>query len=211
MSENNKTQTTEKNGFNFQNPKHRSYLYTGMFFAAVIFFFIINNTNGEVEEGPYPPNYKEVSSGNYLNLSHYRGKVVILDFWATWCPPCRKGIPDLIDIKKEFKGKDFEIIGISLDDITQRGTSKEDIAPFIKEYGINYPIVVGDVNISQQYGGIQSIPTSFVIDKEGYIVSYYQGLIPKEQYVKDVNKALAQNYVSDKKYIAPEFSLPEAK
>ena len=67
------------------------------------------------------------------------------------------------------------------------------------------------LGIAQQYGGIQSIPTSFVIDKEGYIVSYYQGLISKEQYLSDINKALSKDYVADKKYMAPEFSLPKAK
>lgn len=194
-----------------KNPKNRSYLYTGLFMVAVIFFFIINNTNGEPEEGPYPPNYNTASSADQVSLSDYKGKVVIIDFWATWCPPCRKGIPDLIELKSEFKDQGVEVIGIALDDITQRGTSKADIPPFMKEYGINYPILVGDPNVTQQYGGIRSIPTSFVIDKEGYILSYYQGLISKEQYVNDINKALSNEYVSDKKYIAPEFSLPEVK
>jgi cytochrome c biogenesis protein CcmG/thiol:disulfide interchange protein DsbE len=211
MSDKNKNQSEEKNKFNFQNPKHRSYLYTGIFVAAVIFFFIINNTNGEPEEGPYPPNYDKVSSSELINLSDYRGKVVILDFWATWCPPCRKGIPDLVELKDQYGEKGVEIIGISLDGITRGGTTKKDVVPFIKEYGINYPIVEGDMNIYQQYGGIRSIPTSFVIDKQGYIVSYYQGLIEKNRYVADIKKALADDYVSDKKYIAPEFSLPEAK
>ena len=81
----------------------------------------------------------------------------------------------------------------------------------MKDYGINYPVVEGNQNIAQLYGGIRSIPTSFVLDKEGYIVSYYQGLIPKNQYVSDINKILAENYVSDKKYLAPDFSLPEVK
>lgn len=205
-----KNNNTEKK-FNLQNPKHRSYLYTGLFLATVIFFFIINNTNGEPEEGPYPPNYNLASATNLVNLSDFKGKVVILDFWATWCPPCRKGIPDLIELKKEFKNNDFEVIGISLDGITRGGATKNDVIPFIKDYGINYPILNGDENIAQQYGGINSIPTSFVIDKEGYIVSYYQGLIAKEQYLNDINKALAKNYVSDKKYIAPNFALPEVK
>ncbi|MCB0729772.1 MAG: TlpA family protein disulfide reductase [Ignavibacteriae bacterium] len=207
----NKLKTEEKKGFNLQNPKHRSYLYTGLFFAAVIFFFIINNTNGEPEEGPYPPNYNTVNASELVNLSDFRGKVVIIDFWATWCPPCRKGIPDLVELKKEFKGKDVEIIGISLDSFTRGGATKDDVVPFIKDYGINYPIVLGDPNVTQQYGGINSIPTSFVVDKEGYIIAGYPGLVPKEQYVKDINKALSQDYVSDKKYIAPEFSLPKAK
>ena len=211
MAENNKNKTGVKNGFNFQNPKHRSYLYTGLFFAAVIFFFVINNTNGEPEQGPYPPSYNTTSSSEMVNLSDYKGKVVIVDFWATWCPPCRKGIPDLVELKNEFKDKDFEIIGISLDTFTRGGATKNDVVPFIKDYGINYPILIGNQNVTQQWGGIQSITTSFVINKEGYIIAGYPGLVPKEQYLKDINKALAKDYVSEKKYIAPEFSLPEAK
>lgn len=210
MAENKKADDNTKK-FSLQNQKHRSYLYTGLFLLTVVFFFIINNTNGEPEEGPYPPNYDKINSSELVSLSAYRGKVVILDFWATWCPPCRKGIPDLIELKKEFNGKDVEIIGISLDTFTRGGATKDDVIPFIKEYGINYPILVGSPNVAEQYGGIRSIPTSFVVDKEGYLVSYYQGLIPKDQYIKDINKALSQDYVPDKKYLAPEFSLPEAK
>ena len=210
MSDKNKIQPEENNKFNFQNPKHRSYLYTGLFVAAVIFFFVINNTNGEPEEGPYPPNYDKVSSSERISLSDYRGKVVILDFWATWCPPCRKGIPDFVELKDQYGEKGVEIIGISLDGITRGGATKDDVVPFIKEYGINYPIVEGDMNIAQQYG-IRPLPTSFVIDKEGYIVSYYQGLIEKNRYVADIKKALSDDYVSDKKYMSPEFSLPEVK
>lgn len=211
MTDKNKTNPEEKSKFNLQNPKHRSYLYTGLFFVAVIFFFVVNNTNGESEEGPYPPNYETASSEDLVSLSDYKGKVVILDFWATWCPPCRKGIPDLVELKNEFKNEDFEIIGISLDGVTRGGATKNDVVPFIKDYGINYPVILGDNNISQQYGGIQSIPTSFVIDKEGYIVSYYQGLIEKSQYMKDIKKAMAKDYVPDKQYVAPNFSLVEAK
>ncbi|MCW8849995.1 MAG: TlpA family protein disulfide reductase [Melioribacteraceae bacterium] len=211
MTENKNIQNEEKSKFNLQNPKHRSYLYTGLFIAAAIFFFIVNNTNGEPEEGPYPPNYNAVNSAELVNLSDFRGKVVILDFWATWCPPCRKGIPDLIELKNEYKNSDVEVIGISLDTFTRGGATKNDVIPFIKDYGINYPIVIGDPQVAQQYGGINSIPTSFVIDKEGYIVSYYQGLIEKSQYKNDIQKALAKDYKSDKKYLAPEFSLAEAK
>ncbi len=199
-------QKENKAGF-LSDPKNRSRLYTALFIVAAVVFFIVNNLNGKSGEGPLPPNYNKIPA-RMINLSDYKGKVVILDFWATWCPPCRKGIPDLIEIKKEMKGKDFEIIGISLDSFTRGGATKDDVVPFIKSHGINYPIVLGDPSIAQRYGGIRSIPTSFVIDKEGYILSYYQGLVPKQRFLDDIKKAIAKNYKSNKKYLAPDFSLP---
>jgi thiol-disulfide isomerase/thioredoxin len=118
-------------------------------------------------------------NGKDVKLSDYKGKVVILDFWATWCPPCRKGIPDLISLQNEYKN-DLVVIGISLD---QKNTINE-VVPFSKNYGINYPVVYGDASVVQRYGGIEAIPTSFIIDREGNIANKYVGLIPKEEYVK---------------------------
>jgi thiol-disulfide isomerase/thioredoxin len=116
---------------------------------------------------------------NEVKLSDFRGKVVILDFWATWCPPCRKGIPDLIELQTKYND-DLMIIGISLD---QANTIK-DVVPFSKNYGINYPVVYGDANVVSKYGGIEAIPTSFIIDKEGNIIDKHVGLIPKQEYEK---------------------------
>ena len=206
---NGKKQNEQQANF-LSDPKNRSRLYTGIFIIAAVIFFIVNNMNGNSDQGPYPPNYNKTPA-KMLNLSDYKGKVVILDFWATWCPPCRKGIPDLIEIKKELKNTDFEIIGISLDSFTRGGATKDDAVPFIKSQGINYPIVLGDPGVAQRYGGIRSIPTSFVIDKEGYIVSYYQGLVPKQRFLDDIKKANSKDYKPNTQYVAPDFSLPVAK
>jgi len=200
----------EKTSSFLGNQKNRSRLYTGLFLVAAVIFFIVNNANGETEQGPYPPNYN-VDITSVLSLSDYKGKIVIIDFWATWCPPCRKGIPDLIKLKKLHKDSDFEVIGISLDASTRGGATKNDVLPFIQEKGINYPIVTGDEQIMQLYGGIRSIPTSFVIDKEGYIVSYYQGLVSLEQLKNDIKKASAKDYKPNTKYVAPDFTLPIVK
>jgi thiol-disulfide isomerase/thioredoxin len=116
-------------------------------------------------------------NGQDVKLSDYRGKVVILDFWATWCPPRRKGIPDLIALQNKYKN-DLVVIGISLD---QANTIKE-VVPFYKNYGINYPVVYGTGAVVQQFGGIEAIPTSFIIDREGNIINKYVGLIPLEEY-----------------------------
>lgn len=132
------------------------------------------------------PNFSLKSvDGKTINLSDYKGKIVIIDFWATWCPPCRKGIPDLISIQKEYN-KDVVIIGISLDDAR---TIKE-VPGFIKDYGVNYPIVYGDENVVNAYGGIRSIPTAFVIDKKGNIVDKHIGLVPKDTYVNKIKELL---------------------
>ena len=113
------------------------------------------------------------------------GKVVILDFWATWCPPCRKGIPDLISIQNEYKD-DLVVIGISLD----QPATQDQLVPFIESYGINYPIVLGNIEVSSAYGNIQAIPTTFIIDKEGNIINKHIGLAPKSTLVEEINLLL---------------------
>lgn len=180
--------------------KQRSWIYSGFFIGLILLLFVINNSGSEPEQGPYPPNYVPATQsksafapdftlastdGKTLKLSSLKGKVIILDFWATWCPPCRKGIPDLVDIKKQYGSKGVEIIGISVDQET-----KDEVVPFMKEYGINYPIVYGNMNVYQQYGGIRAIPTSFIIDKEGKIVASYEGLISKLAYENHIKKLL---------------------
>jgi len=120
--------------------------------------------------------------GKTVKLSDFKNKIVIVDFWATWCPPCRKGIPDLIEIQKEYKN-DVVVIGISLDRDT-----KKDVPKFVKDYGINYPVVYGDGKVDKNFGGVQAIPTAFVIDKNGYIVDTHVGLVPKSTYTDMIKK-----------------------
>lgn len=123
--------------------------------------------------------------GKIIKLSDYKGKIVIIDFWATWCPPCRRGIPDLISIQKEYKDN-VVVIGISLD----REKTIKDVPGFVKDYSINYPVVYGDDNIVVAYGGIQSIPTSFVVDKNGNIVDMHVGLVSKDTFVNKIKELL---------------------
>ncbi len=183
--------------------KQRSRIYTGLFLLAVLVLFIVNNSGDEPKEGPLPPNYMTPTTtvhppapdftlpsihGDKIKLSDYRGKLVIIDFWATWCPPCRRGIPDLISLKKKYGKDGLEIIGVSLDAIT-RGTQAQ-IVPFMKSYGINYLIVTGNMDVVDRFGGIRSIPTSFVVSKDGKILAKYVGLVPKEKYEFWIKKEL---------------------
>ncbi len=138
------------------------------------------------KEGDKAPNFSLKSvKGKTVKLSDYKGKIVIVDFWATWCPPCRKGIPDLVSIQKKFK-KDVVIIGISLD----AEKTIKDVPAFVKNYKINYPILYGDEKVVVDYGGIQSIPTAFVIDRKGNIVDSHIGLADKDTYINKIKELL---------------------
>ncbi|MGE5353378.1 MAG: TlpA disulfide reductase family protein [Acidobacteriota bacterium] len=179
------------------DPKYKNLIFTGVLIVIIAIFFVVNNSKNEPAQGPYPPNYKgagaaselTTTSGQKIKLSDYKGKVVLLDFWATWCPPCRKGIPDLVSLKNEFKGKDFEIIGISVD---QENTIN-DVIPFMQQYGINYPVVYYDPSALASFGTVESIPTSFILDKTGKVVSSYVGLTEKSNFEKDIKKALGES------------------
>ncbi len=119
-------------------------------------------------------------NGQKVNLSDYRGKVVILDFWATWCPPCKAEIPGFVSLYNKYKDNGLVVLGVSLD---RDGWSS--VRPFIKNYKISYPVMLGTQNVVQAYGNIQSIPTTFVLDKQGKIRQKYVGLTRSAQFEND--------------------------
>jgi thiol-disulfide isomerase/thioredoxin len=107
-------------------------------------------------------------------LKKLEGKVVVVNFWATWCPPCKSEIPGFLEVYKQYKAKGLEIVGISLDE-----TGWKVVKPFVEAYKITYPVVVGDANLARAYGGIEGIPASFVIDRKGNIVTQHVGYLDK--------------------------------
>jgi thiol-disulfide isomerase/thioredoxin len=125
---------------------------------------------------------KSAKGGMDIKLADYKGKVVIIDFWATWCGPCRRGVPDLVSLQEKY-GNEVVIIGISVDTDT-----KGDVPGFMSEYKINYPIAYADQAVVQNYGGVEAIPTSFIIDKEGNIVDKHVGLVDKSVYEDAIAK-----------------------
>jgi thiol-disulfide isomerase/thioredoxin len=127
------------------------------------------------------------TDGNEVTLSDYKGKIIILDFWATWCGPCRMSIPDLISIQSKYKD-DLIIIGISLDD----GRTQGNVKPFMNSVGINYPVVFGTMDVVNDYGNIYAIPTSFIIDQSGNIVNSHIGLVPKENIEGEIDLLLGK-------------------
>jgi peroxiredoxin len=121
------------------------------------------------------PNFSlKTSDGKSIELKKLEGKVVVVNFWATWCPPCKSEIPGFLEVYKQYKTKGLEIVGISLDE-----TGWKVVKPFIEAYKITYPVVVGDAKLAMAYGGIEGIPASFVIDKKGNIVTQHVGYLDK--------------------------------
>jgi peroxiredoxin len=120
-------------------------------------------------------------SGKQVKLSDFKGKVVILDFWATWCPPCRMEIPHFISLYNDYKEHGLEIVGVSLD---KNGIQA--VVPFVEQKGINYISLIGGPQVATLYGGIRSIPTAFVIDREGRIASKHIGYKDRSAFEKDI-------------------------
>lgn len=111
------------------------------------------------------------ATGKLVHLTDFKGKVVILDFWATWCNPCMVEIPWFQEFERKYKDRGFEVLGVSMDDDGWKA-----INPFVAKRKLNYRVVLGDDKTGDQYGGLEALPTTFVIDRNGRIASAHVGL-----------------------------------
>lgn len=142
-------------------------------------FMVIVGCQKEVEAGPTAPDFSlKDLSGQTVTLEQYRGKVVLLDFWATWCPPCRMTIPMLIKLQDKYRDDGLVILGISIDDPQQ--ITDKDLRYFIKMTKINYPILRYNQKVMKDYfeGERVSVPTMFVVDRNGKIRDMIVGYAP---------------------------------
>jgi thiol-disulfide isomerase/thioredoxin len=132
------------------------------------------------------PNFAlKTSDGKTVELKKLQGKVVFVNFWATWCGPCRREIPGMVKMYDKYKAKGFEIVGIALDN-----GGWEDVSPWLAKNPITYPIVLGDRPLTEQWGGIPSIPTTFIVDRKGNITAKHIGGLTEEEFEKLVKGAL---------------------
>jgi len=163
-----------------------------MFRYWKVFAFVLilmgSSMSYAAEEGEKAPDFTLPDiSQKEVRLSDYRGKVIILDFWAPECNPCRMEIPDFVELQKEWADQGLQIIGITLS-----RTRLEVLKSFAKTHKINYPVLLGDEVILRKYGPIRGIPTTFVIDKEGKIYKKYIGYRKKKIFEEDIKKLLGR-------------------
>jgi peroxiredoxin len=128
------------------------------------------------------------ADGKTVHLSDYKGKVVLLDFWATWCGPCRIEIPWFMDIERKNKDKGFAVLGIAMDE-----NGWEDVKPFLASMKVNYRVVIGDDDTTKAYGGVEDLPTTFLIDRQGKIAAVHVGLDGgRKDYEDGINELLGE-------------------
>ncbi len=136
--------------------------------------------------GMTAPDFDLVSlDGRRVKLSDFRGKAVVLNFWATWCAPCKIEMPWFVDLQKQYGSEGLTILGVAMDDSEPRK-----IAQFTNEMGVNYPVLLGTDKVSEEYGNVEYLPTTFYIDRQGKIVGKVAGLVGRAEIEDDAKKAL---------------------
>ena len=141
---------------------------------------------GDVKGKTAPDFTLDTLEGQAVKLSDYRGKAVLLNFWATWCGPCKVEMPWFVDLQKQYGSQGLQIIGVAMDD-----SGKDAIDKFAKEMGVNYVILQGKEAVGDAYGGVLGLPTTFFIDRNGKIIDSSSGLIGKGEIEENIKKALS--------------------
>ncbi len=165
--------------------KNRMVTGIRLMIAALLVLLTVLSGPGSVEAAKKMPVFskKNVVDGTVVSSDAYRGKVLLINFWATWCPPCRKEIPYLIKLQEKYQKKGFSVIGISMDEGGKRLVKK-----FVTKLKVNYPVIIGNAKIARGFGGVIGIPVSFVVDREGNLVKRLDGYVSEKVVEKELAK-----------------------
>ena len=166
--------------------------------AAMLFFgFHMARRSGAstslalAKSEPAPDFTLQSLDGKNMSLSDLRGKAVLLNFWATWCSPCKIEMPWFIELQKQYGSQGLQVVGVAMDD-----SSKEDIAKFASDMGVNYPVLLGKEAVGEAYGGVPALPETFFIGRDGKIVDKIIGLKGRAEIEDAIKKALETRAVS---------------
>jgi len=146
---------------------------------------------------PAPPFVLEDLSGKKVSLASYKGKAVLINFWATWCGPCKIETPWLVELRNQYAAQGFEILGVSTDDLDRDdvklfANEKKDIVKSAQQLGIDYPVLIDGATLSKPYDGLDEMPTSYFVDRKGTVVAVQLGLTSKADIEGNIKKALGQ-------------------
>lgn len=159
------------------------------FLAALIFAALISVGCGgtEVEAGAEGAADFSLTDGDgkTVQLSDYKGQVVLLNFWATWCGPCKIEMPWFVEFQRKYKDQGFSVVAVSMDE-----EGWDIVKPYLAENPVNFPVVVGDEETAEKFGGVMALPTTLIIDKEGTIHGRHTGLVDKEVYENEIKELL---------------------
>ncbi len=155
--------------------------------TALLFLIFMPACQGKSEVSSAPDFTLLNLAGNTVNLSDYSGKVVLINFFATYCPPCRMEIPDFVKLQKEFSPKGFTVIGISVDNDGERV-----LPPFVERLEINYPVLLATTKVLKDYGNIYALPVTFILDRDHKIVKKITGMVNEEELRPIISKLIEE-------------------
>ncbi len=150
---------------------------------GVIFFSSFSSASAAVTMPQF--SLPSVTDGKVVHSADFKGQVILVTFFATWCPPCRQEIPNLIALYNEYKSRGFTVIGLSVD---EGGPSI--VAKLVRQEKITYPVLMADRATARSFGGIAGIPTSFLVNRKGHVVKKYPGFVPHSLLVRDLEAVL---------------------
>ncbi len=150
-------------------------------------------TDVQLKNGQAPDFTLQSTDGKPVHLSDYRGKAVVLNFWATWCAPCKIEMPWFVELQKQYGADGLQFVGVAMDD-----ASTSDIAQFAKDMGVNYPVLIGKESVGDAYGGVQFLPETFYIGRDGKMVDKAFGLKGRGEIEDNIKKILGQPGVAKK-------------
>jgi thiol-disulfide isomerase/thioredoxin len=120
-----------------------------------------------------------------VHLSDFRGKVTLVNFWATWCGPCRVEMPALVALREKYRNPGFEVLGVAMDD-----NDRAKVENFAYDMRVSYPIVLKDASVGAAYGGVRFLPQSFLLDRQGKVLAHIVGMLNKDEYEAEIVRAL---------------------